>query len=866
MSAISTSIQIDDRMSPVLSSITTAMNMMVSSFGAAQTASETAINTAQWEATVQQVNSASVAVAQYQEELERVQNKPVSVPEPSWAQTSEPKVFTSSGADRFAAEYQSANQMAQKLYQTQQAISSQANRMSVIPPGMLNDMAALQNRIQAVSMRVQELNNIPVNLRTEQTNNQLETLRGQLGQAVSIQDELNNAMSRMDISAANKAYQQLNSAVSTAERNIRDNITAQEQFNQSVRNGGNAYDGLGSRIKQLVGMYTGVQGIKMAVNFVSDTTSLQNVQSEAETKLGAIMSQRMGASPADIQSVKELTAAQQALGVVGDEVQLSGAQQLATFLNSTDALNTLIPAMNNLAVQQNGVNVSTQDAVNIGNMMGKVMQGQVGALTRVGVTFDAAQEKILKYGNEQERAATLAEVVTNNVSNMNAIMANTPQGQIQQMANTWGDIKETVGARLYPAMMQFFATVNANMPAAETAVMGFAGVLSDIIPIVGQVIESMVGAAGFIRDNWSWLGPVIGGVAAALIAYKGVVIAYNTVQAVSNGLKAMAARAALKTSADLAEAAATATAAGAQNGLNMALLACPLTWIVIAIMAVIAAILVWIHHVGGIKVAWLTVVNSVLTWADKLRIGFVTTWNGIQNGIDNMQYGFAAFRTGVLNTLGNLKVAGLTILQDFINGAIDRINRLIELTNSIAGTSIEVISHVEFATGAALEEEAKQKQRAADLATLQNQNLADKKARAQNLYWMQYEANQSQKERERRIAAAKAEAEEKKNAKNTAEENYYSGGVGPEIAGNTGSTAANTAAIKDSMDIMDEDLKYMRDAAEQEIINRFTLAELKVDVKNNNTLTKKTDFDDMGRALSMFTSEFLAAAAEGGHI
>ena len=854
-------------MSPILSSITTAMNMMVGSFNAAQTASETTFSTAQWEAAVQQVNSASAAVAQYQEELERVQNKPVSVPEPTWAQTSEPKVFTSSGADRFAAEYQSANQMAQQLYQTQQAISSQARKMSVTPPGMLNDMAALQNRIQAVSMRVQELNNIPVNLRTEQTNNQLETLRGQLGQAVSIQDELNNAMSRMDISAANKAYQQLNSAVSTAERNIRDNIGAQEQFNQSVRNGENAYDGLGSRIKQLVGMYTGVQGIKMAVHFISDTTSLQNIQSEAETKLGAIMRQRMGASPADIQSVKELTAAQQALGVVGDEVQLSGAQQLATFLSSTDALNTLIPAMNNLAVQQNGVNVSTQDAVNIGNMMGKVMQGQVGALTRVGVTFSAAQEKVLKYGNEQERAATLAEVITNNVSNMNAIMANTPQGQIQQMANTWGDIKEVVGARLYPAMMQFFATVNANMPAAETAVMGFAGVLSDIIPIVGQVIESMVGAAGFIQDNWSWLGPVIGGVAAALIAYKGVVIAYNTVQAISNGLKAVAAaREAFKTGVTIAGTTATFAETAAQYGLNAALLACPLTWIVIAIMAVIAAILVWIHHVGGIKVAWLTVVNSVLTWADKLRIGFVTTWNGIQNGIDNMQYGFVAFRTGVLNTLGNLKVAGLTILQDFINGVIDRINKLIQLTNSIAGTSIEVISHVEFATGAALEEEAKQKQRAADLATLQNQNLADKKARAQNLYWMQYEANQSQKERERRIAAAKAEAEEKKSAKNTAEENNYSGGVGSEIAGNTGSTAANTAAIKDSMDIMDEDLKYMRDAAEQEIINRFTLAELKVDVKNNNTLTKKTDFDDMGRALSMFTSEFLASAAEGGHI
>ena len=86
------------------------------------------------------------------------------------------------------------------------------------------------------------------------------------------------------------------------------------------------------------------------------------------------------------------------------------------------------------------------------------------------------------------------------------------------------------------------------------------------------------------------------------------------------------------------------------------------------------------------------------------------------------------------------------------------------------------------------------------------------------------------------------------------------------IHNNTGDTAGNTAAMADSMDVLDEDLKYMRDAAEQEIINRFTLAELKVDVKNSNTLTKKTDFDDMGRALSMFTSEFLASAAEGGHI
>lgn len=852
MSALSTSIQLNDRMSPVLVSITSAMNMMLSSFSAAQTASETAINTAQWEAAVQQVQSASAAVAQYQEELERVQNKPVSVPEPTWAQTSEPKVFTNTGEDRFAAECQSANQMAQQLYQTQQAISQQASKMKVVPPGMLNDMVSIQNRIQSLSNQVRQLNDIPVNLRTEQTNNQLETLRGQLGQAVSIQDELNNAMSRMDISAANKAYQQLNSAVSTAERNIRDNIAAQGQFNQSIRNGENAYDGLGSRIKQLVGMYTGVQGIKMAVHFISDTTSLQNIQSEAETKLGAIMRQRMGASPADIQSIKELTAAQQALGVVGDEVQLSGAQQLATFLSSTDALNTLIPAMNNLAVQQNGVNVSTQDAVNIGNMMGKVMQGQVGALTRVGVTFSAAQEKVLKYGNEQERAATLAEVITNNVSNMNAIMANTPQGQIQQMANTWGDIKEVVGARLYPAMMQFFATVNANMPAAEMAVMGFAGVLSDIIPIVGQVIESMVGAAGFIQDNWAWLGPVIGGVTAALITYKGVVIAYNTVQAISNSLKAVAAaRAALNAGMNIAEAAATKIATGAQVGLNAALLACPITWIVGGIILLIATIYAGVavfNKFAGTSVSATGIIAGAFgVLGAHIYNTVIYFWNIIAEFI-NFFY-----------NVWNDPIAAVQILfYDLASNVIGYISNMAhaieDVINKIPGVEVSIT---------------------AGLDRFQNQITSAAQNAKSEAEWKEIVKTRDFKD----LSSAALDAYDWGAAKEAGFKNLFNGsneaGAGYDataqaaadnIALNTGNTAGNTAKMADSMDIMDEDLKYMRDAAEQEVINRFTLAELKVDVKNNNTLTKKTDFDDMGRALSMFTSEFLASAAEGGHI
>lgn len=178
---------------------------------------------------------------------------------------------------------------------------------------------------------------------------------------------------------------------------------------------------------------------------MTDLTGAYQVQLVAETQLNTIMRQRMGATDDMIQSVKDLCSAQQALGVIGDEVQLSGAQQMATFLKEKQSLDVLIPAMNNLLAQQNGLNATNQDAVSIGNMMGKAMQGQVEVLQRVGITFDDAQKQVLQFGTESERAATLAQVITDNVGNMNAELAKTDAGKQKQLENNLGDIKEEIG-------------------------------------------------------------------------------------------------------------------------------------------------------------------------------------------------------------------------------------------------------------------------------------------------------------------------------------------------------------------------------------------------------------------------------------
>lgn len=194
------------------------------------------------------------------------------------------------------------------------------------------------------------------------------------------------------------------------------------------------------------------QSISQIYDAAKDVTQAYQVQLVAETQLVTVMRQRMKATDEEVQSIKDLCSAQQELGVIGDEVQLSGAQQMATFLNEKKSLDTLIPAMNNLLAQQHGLNSTNQDAVSIGNLMGKAMQGQTEVLQRVGISFSEAQKQVLKYGTESERAAVLAQVITENVGNMNAELSKTDAGKQKQLENTLGDIKEQIGAMVQPLM------------------------------------------------------------------------------------------------------------------------------------------------------------------------------------------------------------------------------------------------------------------------------------------------------------------------------------------------------------------------------------------------------------------------------
>ena len=271
-----------------------------------------------------------------------------------------------------------------------------------------------------------------------------------------------------------------------------------------------------------------IGSVQTAINAVQQFTEANQVQQEAEAKLAQVMRNTMSASDAEIQSIKDLTAAQQQLGIVGDEVQLAGSQELGTYLEQTESLKKLIPVMNDMIAQQYGYSATQESAVNIATMMGKVMEGQVGALSRYGYKFDEAQEKILKFGTEAEKVATLAEVIGESVGGMNEALAQTPEGRMKQLGNTLGDVKEQIGSSIIMLASSF-------MPVLQGAVNMIAMFASGLQSIAGWMQQNMPIVVGF-ASAIGILTVAINGATIAARAAQIATAAWSAAQAVLNAI------------------------------------------------------------------------------------------------------------------------------------------------------------------------------------------------------------------------------------------------------------------------------------------------------------------------------------------
>lgn len=221
------------------------------------------------------------------------------------------------------------------------------------------------------------------------------------------------------------------------------------------------------------------------VSFSKSAKEAYDEQTEASTKLAQVMRNTMGARAEEIQSIEALIDAQERLGVVDGQVQTEAAQELATYLTLSKSIETLLPVMNDMIAQQYGIGASAESAVSIATMMGKVMNGQTSALSRYGYSFTTAQEAILKYGTEEQRAATLAAVVEESVGGMNAALAATPNGRLEQVNFTLGKIKENFGQAVTSIATTFLPALN-----------GVCTVLASMATLANRVAQALANVFG----------------------------------------------------------------------------------------------------------------------------------------------------------------------------------------------------------------------------------------------------------------------------------------------------------------------------------------------------------------------------------
>lgn len=395
-----------------------------------------------------------------------------------------------------------------------------------------------------------------------------------------------------------------------------------------------------------------------------------------------------------------------------------------------------------------------------------------------------------------------------------------PIGQIRQMASEGQITAEVVKS----AMLASADEINAQFEAMPYT---FAQVWTMIQNTLLQAFEPLIQAIGagaqWIYDNWSTIEPVLAGVGAAVL----VVAAALGIMTVKQWL------------------------------LNSALLANPLLWVAVLIGVLVGALYKAVQAVGGLKNAWEIFKLIVVTRWNEIKLAFFTGVYWVIDLVDKLVLCWQKARVAVAKFMMNMKVAVLTILQSMINSAIDLINGFIGLLNKIPGVNIEAVEHVTFATTAAIENVAAQQALDKDLAAYE-QELADAKAgRDAHLASLQDEVDDSASALRAAIEQGRSEA-----AANSASEQTAAAGIGADTSNIAESAGSAASSLKGTT----EDLKYMRDIAEQEAINRFTTAEVKIDMTGmTNRIDSNMDLDGVLNTFTEGFAEALEVAAEGVH-
>lgn len=892
MATIRTAIELQDNFTSVLYQVISSVNLGLSAMEDLHRTMNSPVDTASIDAARDSINQATIAVQELDAAMQGIEtpttdsptapdsSAPVQLPvepvvpdplvEPQepvqvpvvW-QSDNMEVFTGTGVERFEQEVQSANNMLNTLNSTQERISQTAAQTNLFPANAVSDMNNMGNRLQVIQQRIQQIESNPLNMGTATANSELEQLRGQLNQAVQEQENLNRAVENMDVQAANEAYLRLSQTVGNTERYIRDNVDEQGRFNQEINEGVANADNLMNTIKGAVAAYATIQTVTKALdlsdtltsttarlNLMNDglqtTQDLQNMiylsaersrgayqaTADAVSKLGLMAGDAFGSSEEIVAFMEQVN---KQFTIAGTET--AGIE--AAMLQLTQAMGSGVlrgEEYNSILEQAPNIIQAIADYMDVpkGQLKDMAAEGQITADIVKAAMFAAADETNAKF---ESMPMTFSQIWTS--------FQNTALMAFQPVLNRMNEI--------------------ANSDAFQNFVNNAITGLSTVAGIALEIFDLLVGVASAVADNWSWLSPIIYGVAAALVVYYTALGIYNGIQLISNGIKAAAALQEKIHAASLAmETGATFAATAAQYGFNAALYACPITWIIILIIALIAlfyAAVAAVNKFAGTSVSATGIICGAFMVALAF-IGniFVALWNLVVD-VFVLIYNLVA---EVANFIGNVftdpigAVCRLFFgLADTVLGILQALASAIDaifgsnLAGSVQGWRDSLGGWVDETFGKGDEVMAKMNADDMKLGRFEYGAAWD----------AGYNFGEGIDESISNFDPSSLFDTNVPSASDYSDLSNYTAGIGDGV----GDIADNTGSIADSMDITEEDLKYLRDIAEQETINRFTTAEITIEQTNHNTVSGKIDLDGVVDGLTDAVNEAVDIIAEGVH-
>jgi len=679
-----------------------------------------------------------------------------------------------------------------------------------------------------------------------------------------VQRASGRAVDTAQIQAARAALVQANNEVDQMADAYRRAAEQEEVLNKGLRNGTSAADGLLGKVKGIVATLAAGAGIKsllgMSDKLTSTTARLSFIVDDGGS-VDALEQKIMASAQRSRASYLDTASAIASMGsnagrAFGNNDELIGFMELinksfviggASAEGQAAAMLQLTQAMAAGALRGEELNSILENAPSIARAIESYM----------GI----AEGSIKQYA---EQGLVTAEVVKN------AMFASADEinAKFESMPMTWAQIATKMQNTALAAFDPVLTRLNqvANSAQFNTVINGAINGLAMLATVATGVLDLLINGASFVVENWSWISPIVYGLVTAFIAYNAVALITNGI----NGIMALAEG--VKAAALMMSTGATFAATAAQYGLNAALLACPITWIVILVIALVAAIYAACSAIakftgiansgfgvicGGINVVVQFFVNLGLTIAN-IALGI---WNALGACAQNIGIAFGNVIAGVQSWFYNLLSTALTVVA----GICEALNKLPFVEFDYSGI-----------TNAASDYAAKAAEASGNMQDFVSVGDAFSEGMSTFETWQDgwagdaFDAGANWGDG---VAAGVSDAIGGLFDMDLGAATDYGTGMGDlggfaldDIAGNTGETAANTGAAADALTATTEELEYLRDIAERDAINRFTTAEVKIDMTGmTNRIEGGADLDGVISVLTDGFTEALLTAAEGVH-